>query len=103
MHTHTHTHTHTNLENWSDMGSNICEVFDFSLEHCNDNYTSLEVRPLYFSTMLTCLATCIAVNVLRSMEEELCPLDVRRLEGEEGAVSPSRRGPGDWDGVRGRG
>ena len=37
------------------------------------------------------------------MEEELCPLDVWRLEGEEGVVSPSRRGPGDWEGVRGWG
>ncbi len=53
---------------------------------------------------LTCLATCIAVNVLRSMEEELWPLDVRRLEGEEGVASPGgRRGVGDREGVRGRG
>ena len=51
---------------------------------------------------LTCLATCIAVNVLRSMEEELSPLDVRRLEGEEGVAS-TRRGPGDSKGVKGRG
>lgn len=43
------------------------------------------------------------MNVLRSMEEELCPLDVRRLEGEEGVASPGgRRGLGDREGVRGR-
>ena len=36
------------------------------------------------------------------MEEELCPLDVRRLVGDEGVASV-RRGPGDREGVRGRG
>ena len=51
---------------------------------------------------LTCLATCIAVKVLRSMEEELCPLDVQRLVGNEGVAS-TRRGPGDREEVRGRG
>ena len=53
--------------------------------------------------VLTCLATCIAVKVLRSMEEELRPLDVRRrLEGEEGVMSV-RMDPGAREGVKGRG
>ena len=43
------------------------------------------------------------MNVLRSMEEELCPLDVRRLEGGGGSgISHSEGGRGQGRGQRSR-
>ena len=54
---------------------------------------------------LTCLATCIAVNVLKSIEDELCPLDGRLFVGVGDNISDlSGAGLADIirEGVKGR-